>query len=184
LPSPLRDRFGFTAQLDFYEDVELSIIVKRSANLMGIEISEAAIQELGSRSRGTPRVANRLLRRVRDYAQVHSNGKVDIKEAKAALELYEVDQIGLDRLDLAVLETLVKRFNGGPVGISTLAMAIGEEAETIESLAEPFLVRMGFISRTPRGRIATASGFAHLGLKAPIGSTGQLDFFDTPASDA
>lgn len=184
LPSPLRDRFGFTAQLDFYEDAELSVIVKRSAALMGIEISEAAIQELGSRSRGTPRVANRLLRRVRDYAQVHSNGKVDIKEAKAALELYEVDAIGLDRLDLAVLETLVKRFNGGPVGISTLAMAIGEEAETIESLAEPFLVRMGFISRTPRGRIATAAGFAHLGLKAPIGSTGQLDFFDTPASDA
>jgi len=184
LPSPLRDRFGFTAQLDFYEDAELSVIVKRSAALMGIEISEAAIQELGSRSRGTPRVANRLLRRVRDYAQVHSNGKVDIKEAKAALELYEVDAIGLDRLDLAVLETLVKRFNGGPVGISTLAMAIGEEAETIESLAEPFLVRMGFISRTPRGRIATPAGFEHLGLKAPIGSTGQLDFFDTPASDA
>ena len=184
LPSPLRDRFGFTAQLDFYEDAELSVIVKRSAALMGIEISEAAIQELGSRSRGTPRVANRLLRRVRDYAQVHSNGKVDIKEAKAALELYEVDAIGLDRLDLAVLETLIKRFNGGPVGISTLAMAIGEEAETIESLAEPFLVRMGFISRTPRGRIATPAGFAHLGLKAPISSTGQMDFFDTPASDA
>ncbi|KGA18142.1 Holliday junction DNA helicase RuvB [freshwater metagenome] len=184
LPSPLRDRFGFTAQLDFYEDAELSVIVKRSAALMGIEISETAIQELGSRSRGTPRVANRLLRRVRDYAQVHSNGKVDIKEAKAALELYEVDAIGLDRLDLAVLETLVKRFNGGPVGISTLAMAIGEEAETIESLAEPFLVRMGFISRTPRGRIATPAGFEHLGLKASIGSPGQLDFFDTPASDA
>jgi len=184
LPSPLRDRFGFTAQLDFYEDAELSVIVKRSAALMGIEISEAAIQELGSRSRGTPRVANRLLRRVRDYAQVHSNGKVDIKEAKSALELYEVDAIGLDRLDLGVLETLVKRFNGGPVGISTLAMTIGEEAETIESLAEPFLVRMGFISRTPRGRIATPAGFEHLGLKAPIGSTGQLDFFDTPASDA
>jgi Holliday junction DNA helicase RuvB len=184
LPSPLRDRFGFTAQLDFYEDAELSVIVKRSAALMGIEISESAIQELGSRSRGTPRVANRLLRRVRDYAQVHSNGKVDIKEAKAALELYEVDAIGLDRLDLGVLDTLVKRFNGGPVGISTLAMALGEESETIESLAEPFLVRMGFISRTPRGRIATPAGFAHLGLKAPIGSTGQLDFFDTPASDA
>jgi Holliday junction DNA helicase RuvB len=184
LPSPLRDRFGFTAQLEFYEDAELSVIVKRSAALMGIEISEAAIQELGSRSRGTPRVANRLLRRVRDYAQVHSNGKVDLKEAKSALELYEVDAIGLDRLDLGVLGTLVKRFNGGPVGISTLAMAIGEEAETIESLAEPFLVRMGFISRTPRGRIATPAGFEHLGLKAPIGSTGQLDFFDTPASDA
>jgi Holliday junction DNA helicase RuvB len=184
LPSPLRDRFGFTAQLDFYENDELSVIVKRSAALMGIEISEAAINELGSRSRGTPRVANRLLRRVRDYAQVHSNGKVDIKEAKAALEMYEVDAIGLDRLDLGVLETLVKRFNGGPVGISTLAMAIGEESETIESLAEPFLVRMGFISRTPRGRIATPAGFAHLGLKPPIGTTGQLDFFDTPASDA
>ena len=184
LPSPLRDRFGFTAQLDFYENSELSVIVKRSASLMGIEISEEAITELGSRSRGTPRVANRLLRRVRDYAQVHSKGKVGIKEARAALEMYEVDEIGLDRLDLGVLETLVKRFNGGPVGISTLAMAIGEEAETIESLAEPFLVRMGFISRTPRGRIATPAGFEHLGLKAPISSTNQLDFFDTPASDA
>ena len=184
LPSPLRDRFGFTAQLDFYENAELSIIVKRSASLMGIEISEEAIAELGSRSRGTPRVANRLLRRVRDYAQVHSNGKVGIKEARAALEMYEVDEIGLDRLDLGVLETLVKRFNGGPVGISTLAMAIGEEAETIESLAEPFLVRMGFISRTPRGRVATPAGFEHLGLKAPLNSTSQLDFFDTPASDA
>jgi len=184
LPSPLRDRFGFTAQLDFYENSELSVIVKRSASLMGIEISEEAIAELGSRSRGTPRVANRLLRRVRDYAQVHSNGKVGIKEARAALEIYEVDEIGLDRLDLGVLETLVKRFNGGPVGISTLAMAIGEEAETIESLAEPFLVRMGFISRTPRGRIATPAGFEHLGLKAPLNSTNQLDFFDTPASDA
>ena len=184
LPSPLRDRFGFTAQLDFYENTELSIIVKRSASLMGIEISEEAIAELGSRSRGTPRVANRLLRRVRDYAQVHSNGKVGIKEARAALEMYEVDEIGLDRLDLGVLETLVKRFHGGPVGISTLAMAIGEEAETIESLAEPFLVRMGFISRTPRGRVATPAGFEHLGLKAPLNSTSQLDFFDTPASDA
>ena len=184
LPSPLRDRFGFTAQLDFYENSELSVIVKRSAGLMGIEISEEAITELGSRSRGTPRVANRLLRRVRDYAQVHSKGKVGIKEARAALDMYEVDEIGLDRLDLGVLETLVKRFNGGPVGISTLAMAIGEEAETIESLAEPFLVRMGFISRTPRGRIATPAGFEHLGLKAPISSTNQLDFFDTPASDA
>jgi len=184
LPSPLRDRFGFTAQLDFYENTELSIIVKRSASLTGIEISEEAIAELGSRSRGTPRVANRLLRRVRDYAQVHSNGKVGIKEARAALAMYEVDEIGLDRLDLGVLETLVKRFNGGPVGISTLAMAIGEEAETIESLAEPFLVRMGFVSRTPRGRIATPAGFEHLGLKAPLNSTNQLDFFDTPASDA
>jgi holliday junction DNA helicase RuvB len=184
LPSPLRDRFGFTAQLDFYENSELSVIVKRSAKLMGIQIDDEAIVELGSRSRGTPRVANRLLRRVRDFAQVHSNGRVGIKEAKAALEMYEVDAIGLDRLDLGVLNALVNRFNGGPVGISTLAMAIGEEVETIESLAEPFLVRMGFISRTPRGRIATAAGFEHLGQKAPIGLPNLPGLFDTPASDA
>ena len=188
LPSPLRDRFGFTAQLDFYEDSELSVIVQRSADLLGVKIDQAAIVELGSRSRGTPRVANRLLRRVRDYAQVHGDGSVGIAEAKAALEMYEVDAIGLDRLDQNVLEALVKRFNGGPVGISTLAMAIGEEAETIESLAEPFLVRMGFISRTPRGRIATASGFEHLGVKPPIGAfdllPNAMSIFDTPASDA
>jgi holliday junction DNA helicase RuvB len=165
LPSPLRDRFGFTAQLDFYEDSELSTIVSRSAKLLGVEIDQPAIEELGSRSRGTPRVANRLLRRVRDYAEVHSNSKVGLPQAKAALEMYEVDQVGLDRLDRNVLEAIVKRFNGGPVGISTLAMAIGEEVETIESLAEPFLVRMGFISRTPRGRIATPAGFQHLGIE-------------------
>ena len=167
LPSPLRDRFGFTAQLDFYDDDELSVIVKRSAGLMNIEIDEQAVSELGARSRGTPRVANRLLRRVRDFAGVHANGRVGIGEAKSALEMYEVDAIGLDRLDRAVLDAIVKKFSGGPVGISTLAMAIGEEAETIESLAEPFLVRMGFISRSPRGRIATAAGYAHLGLVQP-----------------
>ena len=184
LPSPLRDRFGFTAQLDFYDDLEISTIVSRSARLIDIDISTEAVSELGSRSRGTPRVANRLLRRVRDYAQVHSNGKVGISEAKAALEMYEVDPIGLDRLDRGVLEALVKRFNGGPVGISTLAMAIGEESETIESLAEPFLVRMGFISRTPRGRVATPAGFEHLGLKAPIGTPNLAALFDTPSLDA
>ena len=180
LPSPLRDRFGFTAQLDFYEDSELATIVKRSANLLNMEISELAITELGARSRGTPRVANRLLRRVRDYAQVHSNGKVDLKETKEALEMYEVDQVGLDRLDKSVLAAIVKKFNGGPVGLTTLAMAIGEEAETIESIAEPFLVRMGFISRTQRGRVATAAGYEHLGEKPPIH---LVTLFDTPASD-
>ena len=192
LPSPLRDRFGFTAQLDFYDDAELSVIVKRSAGLMNIEIDEKAVSELGARSRGTPRVANRLLRRVRDFAEVHSNGKVGISEAKSALKMYEVDAIGLDRLDRAVLDTIVKKFSGGPVGISTLAMAIGEEAETIESLAEPFLVRMGFISRSPRGRVATAAGYAHLGLQPPKSeanlssnpSPNQLGIFDTPALDA
>ena len=180
LPSPLRDRFGFTAQLDFYEDSELATIVKRSANLLNMEISNLAITELGARSRGTPRVANRLLRRVRDYAQVHSNGKVDLKETKEALEMYEVDQVGLDRLDKSVLAAIVKKFNGGPVGLTTLAMAIGEEAETIESIAEPFLVRMGFISRTQRGRVATAAGYEHLGEKPPIH---LVTLFDTPASD-
>lgn len=180
LPSPLRDRFGFTAQLDFYEDSELATIVKRSANLLNMEISELSITELGARSRGTPRVANRLLRRVRDYAQVHSNGKVDLKETKEALEMYEVDQVGLDRLDKSVLAAIVKKFNGGPVGLTTLAMAIGEEAETIESIAEPFLVRMGFISRTQRGRVATAAGYEHLGEKPPIH---LVTLFDTPASD-
>ena len=163
LPSPLRDRFGFTAQLDFYEDGDLSHIVKRSAALMKVSIDDPSVEEIGSRSRGTPRVANRLLRRVRDYAEVHNGGVITIDQARAALAIYEVDPVGLDRLDKAVLEAIVRKFNGGPVGISTLALAIGEEAETIESLAEPFLVRMGFLSRTPRGRIATAAGFAHIG---------------------
>jgi Holliday junction DNA helicase RuvB len=149
LPSPLRDRFGFTAQLDFYEADELSQIIKRSAQLLEIEIDKAAIAEIASRSRGTPRVANRLLRRVRDYAQVNKEKVVQLEHAKTALQIYEVDQIGLDRLDKAVLTALIKNFNGGPVGVSTLAMAVGEEIETIESLAEPFLVRMGFLSRTP-----------------------------------
>ena len=168
LPSPLRDRFGFTAQLDFYEADELSQIIKRSAQLLEIEIDKAAIAEIASRSRGTPRVANRLLRRVRDYAQVNKEKIVQLDHAKTALQIYEVDQIGLDRLDKAVLTALIKNFNGGPVGVSTLAMAVGEEIETIESLAEPFLVRMGFLARTPRGRIATAAGWSHLGIMPPL----------------
>ena len=184
LPSPLRDRFGFTAQLDFYEDTDLGTIVRRSADLLCVEINQDAVTEIGSRSRGTPRVANRLLRRVRDYAQIHGDGTVTFDAAQSALAMYEVDQIGLDRLDKALLETLVKRFNGGPVGITTLAMAIGEEAETIESLAEPFLVRMGLLARTPRGRVATAAGWTHLGLKAPQSAQAELGIFDMPAPDA
>jgi Holliday junction DNA helicase RuvB len=168
LPSPLRDRFGFTAQLDFYESAELSQIIERSAQLLEIEIDKTAIDEIASRSRGTPRVANRLLRRVRDYSQVKKERIVQLAHAKTALQIYEVDQIGLDRLDKAVLTALIKNFNGGPVGVSTLAMAVGEEIETIESLAEPFLVRIGFLARTPRGRIATASGWSHLGVKPPL----------------
>ena len=168
LPSPLRDRFGFTAQLDFYETDELFQIIKRSGQLLDIEIDDLAVSEIASRSRGTPRVANRLLRRVRDYAQVNKEKIVQLNHAQAALKIYEVDEIGLDRLDKSVLTALIKNFNGGPVGVSTLAMAVGEEIETIESLAEPFLVRLGFLARTPRGRIATAAGWMHLGIKPPL----------------
>jgi Holliday junction DNA helicase RuvB len=181
LPSPLRDRFGFTAQLDFYDDVDLATIVRRSADLLKVAIDDSAVSEIGSRSRGTPRVANRLLRRVRDYAQVHGNGSINLSSAQAALEMYEVDHIGLDRLDKALLEILIKRFNGGPVGISTLAMSLGEESETIEGLCEPFLVRRGLIARTPRGRVATPASWAHLGLTPP---QGDLGIFDMPALDA
>jgi len=187
LPSPLRDRFGFTAQLDFYEEAELSSIVERSAELLGITIDADAVHEIGSRSRGTPRVANRLLRRVRDYAEVRGTGAISMGDATAALAMYEVDRLGLDRLDQAVLRAIIERFNGGPVGVNTLSMAIGEEGETIESLAEPFLVRQGFISRTPRGRIATAAGYAHLGLQAPdslVENAAQLGLFDTPSVEA
>jgi Holliday junction DNA helicase RuvB len=168
LPSPLRDRFGFTAQLDFYENEELDLIVQRSSNLLDIKINNEAALEIASRSRGTPRVANRLLRRVRDFAEVNKAKNVDLNHAQAALAIYEVDEIGMDRLDKSVLTALIKNFNGGPVGVSTLAMAVGEEIETIESLAEPFLVRMGFLARTPRGRVATAAGWMHLGIKPPI----------------
>ena len=181
LPSPLRDRFGFTAQLDFYADEELSTIVRRSAQLLQVPIDEEAIVEIGSRSRGTPRVANRLLRRVRDYAEVHGTGSIDIDAARAALTMYEVDLIGLDRLDRTLLETLIHKFKGGPVGISTLAMSMGEESETLESLAEPYLLRRGLLARTPRGRMATAAGWAHLGLSAP---QGELGIFDMPPLDA
>lgn len=167
LPSPLRDRFGFTAHLDFYDPQEIEIVVNRSASLLGLEIDKKAIAEIAGRSRGTPRIANRLLRRVRDYAQVQGSSSLSHAHSKAALEMYEVDEQGLDRLDRAVLTALIERFNGGPVGLSTLAIAVGEETETVESVAEPFLVRNGFMARTPRGRIATELGYSHLGIKAP-----------------
>ena len=164
LPSPFRDRFGFTAHLDFYDPPDLEIILKRSAQLLGVVLNDDGAAEIAGRCRGTPRIANRLLRRVRDWAQVHGEGRVDLATAHAALDLYEVDSLGLDRIDRAVLEVLIKRFGGGPVGLSTLAVAIGEEPETIETVAEPFLVRLGMIVRTPRGRVATATAWQHLGL--------------------
>jgi Holliday junction DNA helicase RuvB len=185
LPSPLRDRFGFTAHLDFYEENELEEVLRRSAALLQLEIDAKAVAEVASRSRGTPRIANRLLRRVRDYAQVRSGAKgsshLTHSDAMAALEMYEVDEKGLDRLDRSVLMALIERFNGGPVGLSTLAIAVGEETETVESVAEPFLVRNGFMARTPRGRIATAQGWSHVGRTPPAGAA---TLFDTPAVDA
>jgi Holliday junction DNA helicase RuvB len=167
LPGPLRDRFGFTAHLEFYEPHELDLIIHRSAGLLGVELESDGAAEIASRSRGTPRIANRLLRRVRDFAQVRADGVVTLPVARSALDLYEVDELGLDRLDRAVLDALCRRFGGGPVGVSTLAVAVGEERETVEEVAEPFLVRNGFLARTPRGRIATPAAWEHLGMRPP-----------------
>lgn len=177
LPGPLRDRFGFTAHLDFYESSELEQVLTRSAALLGITAEGDALAEIARRSRGTPRIANRLLRRVRDYAQVHDLSLLTLGAAEAALEVYEVDQLGLDRLDLGVLDALIRKFGGGPVGLSTLALSVGEEMETVASVAEPFLLRAGLLARTPRGRIATAAGWNHLGLQAPAG-VDQPEIFD------
>jgi Holliday junction DNA helicase RuvB len=167
LPGPLRDRFGFTAHMDFYTPAELEVIIKRSARLLDVRIADEAAAEVAGRSRGTPRIANRLLRRVRDYAEVRADGTVDLDLARAALKLYEVDERGLDRLDRAVLGSLMRKFGGGPVGLSTLAVSVGEEPETVEVVAEPFLVRQGLLARTPRGRVATPAAWAHLGLTPP-----------------
>nr|WP_255647089.1 Holliday junction branch migration DNA helicase RuvB [Nocardiopsis sp. MT53] len=167
LPAPLRDRFGFTAHMDFYSAEELERILHRSAGLLGVPLAEDAAREIAGRSRGTPRIANRLLRRVRDYAEVRGDGIMSLDTARATLELYEVDALGLDRLDRAILDVLLRRFRGGPVGLSTLAVSVGEEAETVEVVAEPFLVRSGFLARTPRGRVATPLAWAHLGLTPP-----------------
>ncbi len=167
LPAPLRDRFGFTAHLDYYEPIELESIVMRSAKQLGISIDTDSARELSRRSRGTPRIANRLLRRSRDYTQVHHDGDLNLSRTQAALELYEVDDLGLDRLDRAVLIALIDKFGGGPVGLSTLALAVGEEPETVDTVCEPFLVREGFITRTPRGRVATPAAWTALGRKLP-----------------
>ena len=172
LPAPLRDRFGFTAHLDFYSAEELERVLHRSAALLGVPVDAAGAAEVARRSRGTPRIANRLLRRVRDWAQVRGDGHVDRAAARAALAVYEVDEIGLDRLDRAVLRSLCRTFGGGPVGLSTLAVAVGEEAETVETVVEPFLVREGLLGRTPRGRIATEAGWRHLGLEPPADRSG------------
>ncbi|MEV1174169.1 Holliday junction branch migration DNA helicase RuvB [Nonomuraea sp. NPDC049784] len=176
LPAPLRDRFGFTAHMDFYEVGELEQVLYRSAKLLGVGLPEDGACEIAKRSRGTPRIANRLLRRVRDFADVRADGVINREIASAALNLYEVDAEGLDRLDRAVLGVLLKKFGGGPVGLSTLAVAVGEEPETVEVVAEPFLVRQGLLARTPRGRVATAAAWSHLGMTPPPDAFGASLF--------
>jgi Holliday junction DNA helicase RuvB len=181
LPGPLRDRFGFTGHLDFYDAAELDLVLTRSAGLLGVRLTPEGGHEIATRSRGTPRIANRLLRRVRDWAQVRGDGVLDASAARAALDIYAVDERGLDRLDRSVLQALCLRFGGGPVGLSTLAVAVGEEPETVETVAEPFLVREGLIGRTPRGRVATPATWRHLGLTAPAGGQeGCVDLFTDP----
>lgn len=183
LPGPLRDRFGFTAHLDFYEPDELTSILVRSAELLEVPLEADGAIEIASRSRGTPRVANRLLRRVRDFAEVRGTGVVDQATAQAALTIYDVDALGLDRLDRSVLEALVRKFGGGPVGLSTLAVAVGEERETVEEVAEPYLVRAGLLARTPRGRIATPAAWQHLGVPQPTAGAAHASLFDPTEGD-
>ena len=183
LPGPLRDRFGFTAQLDFYETSELGEIVHRSAGLLGVDLRDDGAAEIAGRSRGTPRIANRLLRRVRDFAEVRAGGVVDAVVARQALEMYEVDERGLDRLDRSVLDALCRRFGGGPVGLGTLAVAVGEERETVEEVAEPFLVREGLLARTPRGRVATPGAWRHIGLTPPRQQPLQGQLLDEPPDE-
>ena len=163
LTTPLRDRFGMTFRLEYYEPAELELIVRRSARIIGIEIADEAASQIAARSRGTPRVANRILRRVRDVAEVRHEGVITVEVAAEALDLLEVDGHGLERTDRELLRAIVERFDGGPVGLSTLAVALGEEPDTIEDVYEPYLLQLGFIQRTPRGRVVTKLGRAHVG---------------------
>ena len=183
IASPLRDRFGFSAHLEYYDPEDLHAIVHRSAGLLGIALDDGGAAEIARRSRGTPRIANRLLRRVRDYAEVEADGAIDTDVAKAALAVFDVDEAGLDRLDRRVLEAIVVRFAGGPVGLATLATSVGEETDTIEDAVEPFLIQRGLIQRTPRGRIATVAAYRHLGVDAPPEASdaqARLRFEDDP----
>jgi Holliday junction DNA helicase RuvB len=167
LTAPLRSRFGIVHRLGFYSDENLDEIVRRSARILGVAISDAAAREIARRSRGTPRIANRLLRRVRDYAQVRAKGDITEPVTKAALEMLEVDEHGFDEIDRRLLRTIIDKFGGGPVGVNTIAAAISEEKDAIEDIYEPFLIQIGFIDRTPRGRVATARAYEYFGLQAP-----------------
>ncbi|MFO7592196.1 MAG: Holliday junction branch migration DNA helicase RuvB [Acidimicrobiia bacterium] len=174
ITGPLRDRFGFVARLDYYEPEELVRILERAAGILGVPVDHGGATEIARRARGTPRIANRLLKRVRDYAEVRADGRVDSVIAQDALTLFEVDALGLDKVDRAILRALCDTFAGAPVGLSTLAVAVAEETETVEDVYEPFLLKEGLLRRTPRGRVATAAAFAHLGLQGPSGPMPEL----------
>jgi Holliday junction DNA helicase RuvB len=174
LTSPLRDRFGMHFRLEFYSPQELAVIIKRSASILRIKIADAGAEELARRARGTPRIANRLLKRVRDYAEVKADGKIDAKIAREALDAFEVDQKGFDQMDRKLLLTVIEKFNGGPVGVESISAAMGEEKITIEDVYEPYLIQEGYLQRTARGRIASAKAYEHFGLKAV---NGQKELF-------
>ncbi len=178
LASPLRDRFGVMCNLDFYEPVDLKEIVLRSASIINIEIEEKGAEEIAKRSRGTPRIANRLLKRVRDYAIVKSKGIIDLKTADKALKMLEIDEIGLDKLDRRILNTIIDFYKGGPVGLDTLAASIGEEKGTIEDVYEPYLLQIGYLNRTPRGRVVSESGYRHVNKIRKKDQTDQISIED------
>jgi holliday junction DNA helicase RuvB len=167
ITGPLRDRFGFVARLDYYDPGDLDAIIRRSASILDVKVDQAGAGEIARRSRGTPRIANRLLKRVRDFAEVRGDGTVDRSVARAGLQLFGVDDLGLDKVDRAILDAVCSRFGGGPVGLSTLAVSVGEETDTIEDVYEPFLLQLGLLMRTPRGRVAMPAAWQHLGLDAP-----------------
>ncbi len=178
LTSPLRDRFGIINRLELYTHEELKLIVKRSASILGIDIDEDAAQEVAMRSRGTPRIANRLLKRLRDFAQIKSDGKIDLEVARYGLAALDIDNLGLDNTDRIVLRTIIEKFDGGPVGLDTLAASTGEEANTIEDVYEPYLIQLGFIQKTPRGRKATRLAYEHLGITYVTTAENQQISFD------
>jgi Holliday junction DNA helicase RuvB len=178
ITGPLRDRFGFVARLDYYEAADLEAILVRSARILGVPLEPDGAHEIAGRARGTPRIANRLLKRVRDYAEVRGDGSVNGDTARAALALFEVDERGLDKVDRALLHALCVTFAGQPVGLSTLAVAVGEEPDTVEEVYEPFLLKQGLLMRTPRGRVATAAGFGHLDLAPPVAEAPSPGLFD------
>jgi Holliday junction DNA helicase RuvB len=182
ITGPLRDRFGLVARLDYYEPDDLLAILERSARILGVPMRGDGAAEIARRARGTPRIANRLLKRVRDYAEVRGDGTVDASTARAALELFEVDERGLDKVDRAILRTLCRTYGGQPVGLGTLAVSVGEEADTVEDVYEPFLLKEGLLQRTPRGRRATGAAFAHLGLAPPAADAATVTLFDGDGS--